>query len=345
MSLKLRKLISVITALLLGVFSLCACNEESTHSSEPTPSSVSEASNIDEEVYVPNIEYTPVIRNFTYVEDYFADIPYIGLYNAKSLEAYYTESADARIYPASLTKMVTASVAVKYGNLETVCEAGSELDLVQPHSSLFGLRQGMRLTLNDLLYGLLLPSGNDAAYTIAVNIAREVSGNAGLSDTEAVEYFCGLMNDYCKEIGVLNSNFTTPEGWDDSNQYTTVEDLARICAFALQNETIAEIVATPEIKLLINSGETFYVTNSNKLLHEESKFYNPDVIGVKTGSTDLAGACLIACVQIENSQYLAIAALCPDDTARYFTITEIIEFAYRYHYTTNIGYLPERAPK
>ena len=184
-----------------------------------------------------------------------------------------------------------------------------------------------------LLYGLMLPSGNDAAYTVAVNIARRASGE-NLGDAEAIEYFCGLMNAYCVEIGANNSHFTTPEGWDDENQYTTVSDLAIIAATALKNQTFRTVVGTHEIRLLIHSGETFYLTNSNKLLDSDGKFYNPDVFGVKTGSTDLAGSCLVAAVKIEDKEYLAIATFCSSDTARYTTVTELIEMAKRYHYAT-----------
>ncbi|MBR6603792.1 MAG: D-alanyl-D-alanine carboxypeptidase, partial [Clostridia bacterium] len=263
-----KRLVSVILAVLL-LCALFGCDKSSETSTRSITSSLSEASSESEEIIDhPHVEYIPDDPNFTYEDNYFEDVPYVGLYNAKSLEAFYTESADARIYPASLTKMVTASVALKYGNLDDVYRVGSELDLVQPHSSLFGIRKGMELTLHDLLYGLLLPSGNDAAYTIAVNVVRGISGNENLEDIEAVEYFCRLMNEYCAEIGALNSHFTTPEGWDDDEQYTTVNDLAIIASRAMSCDMIAEVVKTPEIRLLIASGETFYISNSNLLIHE-----------------------------------------------------------------------------
>lgn len=326
-----------ITAALLVLFVLvfCGCNNEITdNTSQPIASSVPEDFiGLDETI---EVEYVPYERNFTHAPDYFTDIPYVGLFDANSLEEFYSEQPDERIYPASLTKMVTASVAVKYGNLEDVYPVGSELNFVKPQSSVFGLRQGMRLKLHHLLYGLLLPSGNDAAYTIAVNVARSVEGNENLTDDEAVAYFCNLMNEYCAEIGAVNSHFTTPEGWDDANQYTTVRDLARIASYALRNDVIAEIVATPEIRLLVASGETFVTPNSNQFLHETSEFYNPDVTGIKTGNTDMAGACLVASVKVENSEYIAIAALCPDKTSRFTTVAELIEFAKRYHYSKGL---------
>ena len=95
-------------------------------------------------------------------------------------------------------------------------------------SSLCLIKAGHRLKLRDLLTGMLMCSGNDAAYTVAVNVARDVSGDRSMSDADAVAYFVQLMNDYAIQIGASNSNFTTPDGWDHTQQHTTICDLARI---------------------------------------------------------------------------------------------------------------------
>ena len=339
-----KRSISIILVLsLLFIFSSCARRGEEDIQS--TVSSASEADSVFEEaIDLPKVIYVPDETDLTYVQDYFADVPHVGLYNGKTLEAFYTQSAHVKIYPASLTKMVTAAVALRYGSLDDVYRVGSELYLVQPHSSLFGLQLGMELTLQHLLYGMLLPSGNDAAYTVAVNVARGIRGNEELGDTEAVEYFCGLMNDYCASIGALNSHFTNPEGWDDENQYTTVHDLAVIAANAMRNDIIAGIVRIPEMRILIESGETFIIGNSNLLLHNESDFYNPNCIGVKTGSTDLAGACLVACVTVENSEYILVAANSPSRSLCFSTVNELYEFAKRYHHSAK-SILPDKLGK
>ena len=338
-NLKSKKSVSALLALLIAVSCLVSCQGDKGEISSAGEGSVTESS-----VSVENTENTentesfeesvesseiddPNVHKCTPVEDYFTNVPYVGLYNADTLEAYYTENATQRLYPASQTKLVTAQVAVKYGDLNEIYYIGSELNLVKPGSSAFGLRKGMSMTLEHLLYGLLLPSGNDAAYSIAVNVARKHSGNPNLSDTEAVNYFCGLMNDFCKEIGANNSNFTNPEGWDDDNQYTTVEDLAIIMSHALKNETVAKIMATPNIKFLVHSGETFNVPNSNKLIKESSQYYNAAVIGGKTGFTDYAGICLTAAFVIDGTTYIGIADKCPDDAVRYTTVTDLIYLA------------------
>ncbi len=347
-----KNIISFVLAFIITVTCLSACSSEMEQTDNSSSVSASseistlsqvgsseeESSEISEESIESSVsQEEQEVHTCVQVEDYFKNVPYVGLYNAETLEAYYTENPIARLYPASQTKLVTAQVAVKYGDLNEILHVGSELNLVQPHSSLFGIRQGMSMTLEQLLYGLLLPSGNDAAYTIAVNIARKHSGNASMDDAKAVEYFCGLMNDFCREIGANNSNFTNPEGWDDNRQYTTVEDLARITAKAMENETIAKIMATPKIKFLVNSGETFDITNSNKLIKESSAYYNSCVIGGKTGSTSLAGSCLVAVFEVEGVRYIAIADCCPDDSVRYTTVTELIYLANEYQYSGKLG--------
>ncbi len=345
----LKNISSLLLVLVITITCFSACSYEMEQSDNSSVSSVSseaassqpDSSEISEESIESSessvSQEDPSVHKCVQVDDYFKNVPYVGLYNADTLEPYYTEKSTDRLYPASQTKLVTAQVAVKYGDLNEIFYVGSELNLVQPHSSLFGIRQGMSMTLEQMLYGLMLPSGNDAAYTIAVNIARKHSGNPSLGDTEAVEYFCGLMNDFCREIGAENSNFTNPEGWDDPYQYTTVEDLALITSKALENETITKIMGTPKIKFLVNSGETFDITNSNKLIKESSAYYNPCVIGGKTGSTDLAGACLVAVFEIEGVRYIAVADCCPDDSVRYTSVTKLIDLATRLQASGKLG--------
>ena len=345
--LRLKNIVSFFMVLILLVTCISSCsletNEESSVDSDSTAvsSEVGDKSTDDtdssEESDESPQEEDPNKHKCTPVEDYFQNVPYIGLYNADTLEAYYTEQPDTHLYPASQTKLVTAQVAAKYGDLNEIYYVGSEVNLTKPGSSVFGLRKGMSMTLEQLLYGLLLPSGNDAAYVIAVGVARRHSGNADMTNTEAVDYFCGLMNDFCKEIGANNSHFTNPEGWDDDRQYTTVADLALIMSKALQNDTIATIMGTAHISFVVNSGETFNISNSNKLIKESSQYYNPAVIGGKTGFTDYAGQCLTTAFVINDVTYIAIADFCPDDAVRYNTITELIYLANDYQFSGCLG--------
>ena len=126
-----------------------------------------------------------------------------GLYRADTLQCIYQQDAEERIYPASLTKFTTAYTALQYMSADDVCTVGSELSLVHTGSSLCHIQRGYRIKLQHLLVGLLISSGNDAAYTIAVNVARKVGGEH-LTDEQAVTYFCELMNKTAQTLGMPN---------------------------------------------------------------------------------------------------------------------------------------------
>ena len=250
--------------------------------------------------------------------------PYAGLYRADSLECIYEKSADSYIHPASMTKVLTACTALHYISPDTVYTVGSEQNLVPKGSSLCLIKAGHRLKLRDLLTGMLMCSGNDAAYTVAVNVARDVSGNLSMSDSDAVAYFVQLMNDYAIQIGALNSHFVTPDGWDHAQQYTTICDLARISANAMQMEEIRNIASSRSKYVVFASGENITWTNTNALLQPDSSYYLPDAIGLKTGTTPLAGNCLIAVINRNGTDYIAIVAGCQSNTGRYEAIHELI---------------------
>ena len=182
-------------------------------------------------------------------------MPFAGLYNASTGEALYEKNSDKHIKPASLTKILTAITALTYMNTDTVITVGTELNLLPKRSSLCLIKSGHRLTLYDLLTGMLVASGNDAAYTIAVNTARHVMNEDSISDKEAISYFTDLMNSVAKAIGCTNSNFTTPDGFDSEGQYTTIKDLSLICSYALKFKEIREIVSTVNKKVIFKSGE------------------------------------------------------------------------------------------
>ena len=249
---------------------------------------------------------------------------YAGLFKADTLECLYSIGADAKIAPASLTKMVTACVAIENLPLNTVITVGSELSLVPKNSSLAYIYKGQRIKLSDLLTGMLLCSGNDAAYTIATNVGRHASGDSTLGDKEAVAYFCTLMNDYVKKIGAVNSNFTTPDGSDNEGQYSTVNDLAIITAHAMKNKTVAEITSTHYKKVVFVSGQIAKWTNTNELIHPDSRYYTECVSGFKTGGTEMAGKCLSATFTKHGVEYIAIVMGCEDNDARYKNILELI---------------------
>lgn len=199
-------------------------------------------------------------------------------------------------YPASLTKLLTAAVACRCLPEDAVLTVGSEIALTEWDASMAYLSQGSTLTLPEVLDALLLRSGADAAYCIAVNVARSLSADP-LTDTEAVEAFVQLMNDTAKELGATHSYFVTPDGYHDLYHCTTAEDLLKIALYA---------DSFPLIHRCVGQAESDGYTNTNELLLPDSEHYYPYATGLKTGFTDEAGCCLAASAEKDGVRLYAI---------------------------------------
>ncbi len=240
-----------------------------------------------------------------------------AVYAPDSDKMIFSDKLHDSVSPASMTKIMTACVALKYIPTDTIFTVGTEQALVSPYSSMCYIATGQQFTLYDLLTGLLLSSGNDAAYTIAVNTARIESGNSAMTDYEAVEYFCGLMNGLAAELDMTNSHFSTPDGWDHHQQLTTVYDLLKLTKHSMKYKEIREITSLAEKDVTAITGQTFNWKNSNRLLHESDPYYCPYAIGTKTGSTVNAGNCLISQFYINATNYIIIVTGCPTDESRF----------------------------
>lgn len=232
-------------------------------------------------------------------------------------ELLYGDNINEHIAPASLTKLLTASVALHYLSPDTVVTVGSEQSLVKSGSSLCLIKPGHKLKLYDLLTGMLMASGNDAAYTVAVTTARAVKSDTAMTDSQAVSYFAELMNSYASSIGMNNSHFTTPEGWDDASQYTTVYDVLILANHAFSIPEIKTITGTYQKKVYFVSGENITWTNTNALLNPSSTYYCSDAVGIKTGTTANAGNCLIAAFERNGKTYLSAVVGCGTGNDRY----------------------------
>lgn len=248
------------------------------------------------------------------------------LYAMGGKKYLYSDGINDRNAPASLTKLLTAAVALKYVNSEAVFPVGSEQALVHANSSLCGLMLGDEVTLKDLVAGLLMSSGNDAAYTIAVCTARAHSKDPDMSDNEAVEFFCGMMNSFADYIGMKNSHFTTPDGWDDSDQYTTAADLIVLTEYAMTVPEISEVVGTYSKEVVLSSGRSISWTNSNSLIDPTSPYYTEGVLGVKTGTTDIAGNNLITVYKKKRRTYISVVMGCNTDSERYELTKELLSY-------------------
>jgi serine-type D-Ala-D-Ala carboxypeptidase (penicillin-binding protein 5/6) len=213
----------------------------------------------------------------------------------------FTKNAQETLYPASTTKILTALIAIKKGNLDEKIVVGKEALMKTAGESSAGLREGEVLTLRQLLEGLMLPSGNDAARTIAVYIAKKVSGDPDLSGQKAIDVFADIMNQESRKLGATHSHFVNPNGLHDPNHYTTANDLAIITKEAMKNSTFRKTVNSQ-----IYSDQTIVYKNRNELLDTESPYYYKGANGIKTGFTDEAGYCLVSSASRNGNQFIAV---------------------------------------
>ena len=224
----------------------------------------------------------------------------------------YALNAEQRRPPASTMKIATALVAVANADVEerVVIDASDEVD-VAVYSNM-GLLAGDTLSVHQLLYGLLLPSGSDAARALARHVGAKLAGVDPREAEPARAAFIVAMNELAAVLGLENSRFVNASGDDDPNQYSSARDLARLAAELLDDPTLAEIVRTPSWESVSLGPEQrpFLLNNVNKLLTEE-----PDVIGVKTGSTPEAGTGLISARRVGEANRVVTVVL--GSTGRY----------------------------
>lgn len=207
----------------------------------------------------------------------------------------YSKNPSEKMEMASTTKIMTALVAAESTDLGRTVRIAPEAVGIEG-SSVY-LQAGERMTLEELLYCLLLQSANDAAVAIAYTVAG------------SIEEFADMMNDKAREIGLENTHFTNPHGLGDDEHYTTAHDLAVITLHALKNDTVREISSTYKKSLPISSDcSPRTLVNHNKML----KLYD-GAIGVKTGFTKRAGRCLVSAAERDGLTLIAVTLNAPDD--------------------------------
>ena len=211
----------------------------------------------------------------------------------------FAQNADEPLPPASLTKIVSALVVLERANLEDTVEI-LEDDLVSPEESQVGLKAGDRLSVRDLLHGMLIPSGNDATLALARHVGATALGE-GASAEQAVAEFVSMMNAKAAELGATTSHFSNPTGIDAVRHVMSARDIAILTKAALQNSLFSEIVAKTEAVLTSEVVPDGYrVTTTNQLLSEGI------VTGVKTGTTAEAGGCLVTSFMVGPNEIVAV---------------------------------------
>jgi D-alanyl-D-alanine carboxypeptidase (penicillin-binding protein 5/6) len=208
---------------------------------------------------------------------------------------------------ASTTKIMTAVVAMELGAPEDIVDVKS--DCVKIEGSSLYLDEGEHLTLVDLLYGLLLRSGNDAATAIGRHVAGDVS------------QFVTLMNRKAWELGMFHSNFANPHGLDDDEHYSSAYDMALVGIELLKDPILRDICVTEEyISRELTTGRVRLFRNNNKLLVRD-----PRSIGIKIGWTDNAGRCLVAAAQVRDMELVAVVLDAPD---LYTDVSKLFDYGF-----------------
>ena len=223
---------------------------------------------------------------------------------ADTLEVVYEHNAYERLPMASTTKIMTALILAEQPNLEKTVVTTKQMVTVEGSS--MGLLEGDTVSYRDLLYGMLLASGNDAANTVAYALGGGPKG------------FAIIMNNKAKELGLKNTNFVTPSGLDDENHYTTAYDLALLTAHALKNKVFSAACSAKTATLYYgNPPYKRSLTNHNKLLGSYD-----GTIGVKTGFTKKAGRCLVSAAQKDDKKIIAVTLNAPNDWQDHKTLLD-----------------------
>lgn len=239
---------------------------------------------------------------------------------------YMKSEADAKLYPASITKLMNVYTALKYLDKDTVITVDEGmLSIVPGDTSKAGLYKGQQLTVENLLKGVLMASGSDAAHILGVFTGRIIAGNPELPAQEAEDVFVVEMNNQVQTLGLVNTHFVNCDGYTNYYHYTCMADLVTIASVCLDTPLIRDTVKNSQAKMYFTNGKYRTVTSTNYLLRKNSSYYRPEACGMKTGTTDAAGACLLSVFQVEG-RYMIIGVFgCPTYNSRYTNAVKLFD--------------------
>ena len=229
------------------------------------------------------------------------------IYDRASGRVLYEKNGNKQTPMASTTKIMTAIVVLENSNLKDIVTIDAKS--ASTGGSRLGLKKNDKITVHDLLYGLMLRSGNDAAIALAIHVGGSVEG------------FAEMMNQKAVEMGLMNSHFVVPHGLDMQEHYTTAYELAKMADYALNIPKIKEIVGTKNYTVTIN-GQPKVISNTNELL---GNLYG--VYGVKTGFTNGAGRCLVTACKRENLDIITVVLGADSKKYRTSDSIQLIEYA------------------
>lgn len=245
-----------------------------------------------------------------------------ALFDVNNSNIIYGKNMHERLAPASLTKVLTALVALDYGNLDDVITVTKDVNITESGATLCGLKEGDTLTLNQALHALLIQSANDAANAIAIHLGGSIEG------------FSALMNEKAISIGATNSHFVNPHGLSADDHYTTAYDLYLIFNEAINYELFREIIHMENYSTIYqdsngNEKEMEFKTTNMFL---RGNYNSPDkvtVIGGKTGTTNAAGNCLILLSKdTAGNPYISVILRSKERQLMYEQMIDLLEEIY-----------------
>lgn len=241
----------------------------------------------------------------------------IGLiFDRASKTTLYEKNGQKQVPMASTTKIMTSIVVLENADLTDMVTIDKKA--AGTGGSRLGLKTNDKITVHDLLYGLMLKSGNDAAVALAIHVGG------------SVQEFANMMNQTAKELGLINSHFVTPHGLDEKQHYTTAYELAYIADYALKIPKFKEIVSTKAYTVTINN-QPKVISNTNELLGNLDGVY-----GIKTGFTNGAGRCLVTSCKRGNLDIITVVLGADTKKIRTQDSIKLIEYAYKNYQIINI---------
>lgn len=245
------------------------------------------------------------------------DAEYAAVYDLTNGNVLYSKgNLWTDINPASITKLLTVYTAMQHLDPDDQFTVGDEITKIVPDSSIIGLYHGQRISVETCVAGMLLGSGNDAAYALAAATGRAIRGNTELGATEALQVFMDEMNAQAAALGMTGSHFLNPDGISVVGHYTTVADLLTLANASLNEPLIVKYAKTAYYTTDFN-GSSVTWTNTNLLINPYSSYYNEHAIGLKTGTTTRAGKCLLSAFQKEGRTIIVCVMKCDTDEARF----------------------------
>ncbi len=241
----------------------------------------------------------------------------IVVIDRKTLSILYEKNAYEKVPMASTTKIMTCIVVLEKCSLNEIVTVSKKSASVS--GSTLGLIADMNISVQDLIYGLMLRSGNDCAIALAEHIAG------------SVENFSVLMNEKAKELGLSNTNFVTPHGLDDANHYTTAYELGILTDYALKNEQFKSIVSTKSCTISFN-GAPRTISNTNELLGNLNGVY-----GVKTGFTFEAGRCLVSACKRDDLDIIVVVLGANTKSIRTRDSSSLIKYIFNTYSYVNVS--------